>query len=520
LIIAEKALPRFDLLSFTSDIFTRSPSDLLRGAFILKQYWLGQLAMYASWQLAGDAGIVIMRAICYTAILTGILFWMRTFVSGIYPLVFTILTGVLLRDIPNERPQLFSFLFFALTLYLLDRLFSDNCRSKSVIIALLCTMLAWSNTHGAYILGVGLCSIFLISHFIQTMLRHTAFDWIAVATISGAVSVTLINPNSPRELLAYLSMPPSSITNNFEYMTPFTAITNHHYWFAAYWIYLASTFCVIVIFRKRFPLQHILTLFALILLSFTALRYMIFPLLASSLVVRHLPEISLDRSSAIILTSVFALWIFLTWDKNVLKFSPQSSFPIQAAEFISSTKPVPQLFNYYDWGGYLSLSVPGIKVFIDGRGLSEKVSSLHDQIMHGENSEYLLNSFGINTVVVPSLNPLTGMYYQLIERLSASPAWFLVYYDSSALVYCRNVPGNNAIINRFGINKQEAKLQIIKAADRMNAENPKRELVWLAKANALQLLGRHAEARESFEKVLNLNPDNAWARRMTMIRVR
>jgi len=130
-------LPASDPLSFTVTDHNPWRPESNRIPFLLKQYWLGQLALYGTWKLAGTGGIVLLRALTYTAILAFLCVWMRRLCRGIFPLVLVALTGFMLREIPNERPQLFSFLFMPLTLYLLERIsVRDGGHHKAALFAL------------------------------------------------------------------------------------------------------------------------------------------------------------------------------------------------------------------------------------------------------------------------------------------------------------------------------------------------------------------------------------------------
>ncbi len=513
--IAEhRSLPASDPFSFTVTDHNPFRPDSGRVKFLLTQYWLGQLALYGTWTLSGDAGIVLLRAACYTGILAGMYFWMRRFNKGVFPAIAIFLAGLLLRAIPNERPQLFSLVLMPLLLFMLERVSESERPRYKEMAAIPLLILLWANIHGAYILGVALCCIYLFSHLLLVILRKTERDGKLIATLSAASLISMANPNGIGAFTEILQVNRVYASSIYENLSPFYVTFKHHHLYLSYWMFLVTSTATIALYRKRIPLRHILAITCLLLLSMTALRYMIFPLLAAPLLVRYLPEVSLDRISASAMAAGLILWASISWTGNVFMFRPLPSFPSKAAEFLLSAKPPPQLFNFYDWGGYLPWKVPELRVFVDGRGLAEEISNLHDEIMHGSNWESVFKRYGINTVVIPSLNPFSGTYFPLVDRLASSPEWFLVYYDSTALVFSRNIPGNNSIISRFSKDKKEVKLQTILAADRLIADNPKLEQVWMAKANALQLLGRRDEAITAYEQTLRLNPSNEWARVM------
>jgi hypothetical protein len=513
--IAEhRTIPASDPFSFTITDHNPFRPDSGRVKFLLKQYWLGQLALYGLWSLSGDAGIVLLRAACYTIILAGLYLWMRRLNKGILPAIAILLTGILLKAIPNERPQLFSFVLMPLLLFLLEKVSDPQKPRYCEMAAIPLIILIWANIHGAYILGVVLCCIYLLSHLFLVLIRKTEHDGKLIVTLSTALIISIANPNGIGAFTEIFQVNRGYAASIYENLSPFYVTIKLHQFFLPYWVFLIASLATLVIHRKQIHLRHFLVISCLLLLSLSALRYMIFPLLAAPLIIKYFPDLRLDKLSVAVFVSGLVLWICLSWSGNIFTFRPLPSFPVKAAEFLIYVRPSPQLFNYYNWGGYLPWKIPGLKVFVDGRGLAEELSNMHDEIMHGSNWEPVFNKYGVNLVVIPSLSPTSGVYFKLVDKISSSPEWFLVYYDSAALVFCRNVSGNSDIISRFNRDKHEVKQQIVLAADRMIAENPKLEPVWIAKANALQLLGRRNEAVAAYERVLKLNPSNKWARTM------
>src|SRR6185369_11324916 len=81
-----KSLPSSDPFSYTINYINNSEHFAQRNAFILKQYWLGQLALYGVWKMAGEAGMVVLRATIYTGTLAFIYWWLKRSKSGIIPL--------------------------------------------------------------------------------------------------------------------------------------------------------------------------------------------------------------------------------------------------------------------------------------------------------------------------------------------------------------------------------------------------------------------------------------------------
>lgn len=517
-IAAHNTLPVSDFLSFTVADHNPFRPESQRIAFLLKQYWLGQLALFGTWQLFGSAGIVLLRAVVYTGILALLFFWMRRHNKGILPLCLTLLVGLLLREIPNERPQLFSLAFTPLLLFLLEIGADLAWPRRLALFGLPLLMLAWSNIHGAYILGVGLIVLAVAPDLIKNIACKRAIDLPFTVSAFCAILVTVVNPAGLLVWKEFIHSDSSYIASIYENLSPWFAAVRLHDWHPAYWAYLCI--CLVVILRRWRSMErkHLLILTGLCFFSLSALRYLVFPLLAAPYLVRYLPDINWRPRYLVAVSIAAALWVGASWDNHLLEFRPRSSFPQAATEFLMLQRPAPQLFNHYDWGGYISWFAPGVKTFIDGRGLVEEISLLQDRTMNGEAWQETLDRYGINTVIIPGMSETSGTVYPLAGLLASAGAWRLVFADAVALVFVRNSEANELIIARHGLDAKALQVHLIQMADRLIIESPAREEYWQTKANALQLLGDQLGARAAYRRVLEINPGNEWAKRMLAIR--
>ena len=66
------------------------------------------------------------------------------------------------------RPNLFSFLFAASMIFLIERYREDP--KKRYQIGLFITMVLWANMHGGYIIGVGLLLIYIVTEAIVLLI--------------------------------------------------------------------------------------------------------------------------------------------------------------------------------------------------------------------------------------------------------------------------------------------------------------------------------------------------------------
>lgn len=508
-------LPDSDPLSFTVTDHNPWRPESQRVPFLLKQYWLGQLALYGTWKLAGSTGIVLLRAVTYTVIIAFLWGWMRRISQGIAPFVLVVLTGFLLREIPNERPQLFSFLLMPLTLYLLEYISErDKGHRKAALIALPVIILVWANTHGAYLLGVMLIACYLGIHLLYCLRDHRKPDFALLTSLVTAGAMSFLNPVGITIWKEFLSTNATYSSSIYETLTPwFAAIKNHDY-HPAYWISILLAIVGLLRCRSTVKPVHLLVVSALICLSLTGLRYLVFPLLAAPLFVRYLPTIPVTIRSATLLVIFCAVWLGFTWDNRVFEFKEQSGFPAGGAAFLRQQAPLRNCFNFYDWGGYLSWTVPGLKTFIDGRGLIEEISNTYDEVMEGKSWRETMDRYNINYVIIPGMSETPGTPYPLAKLLVDSTDWKLVFADDVALVFVRDVPENSHIITRYAMDRRALQIYLLKFAERLITRSPNAEGPWQTKANALQRLGDKQAALAAYRRTLQINPNNTWARRM------
>lgn len=516
-IAQHKSLPAHDPFSYTVEAANPFRPDSGRVPFILKQYWMGQLALHGIWNLAGSVGIVALRTLLYTAVVAFAYLWMRRLKSGALPLFLAILIAHLLSAYPNERPQLFSFLFMPLVLFLLERLRSEVASVPRLTGAVLASlMLLWANTHGAYLLGMALVCIYLGVHLALALAGREKFNGPLVGFGLLACLVTLANPNGWGAFVEFIHTLPTYAQGVEENITPFSAALSDGEYFPAYWAFLLLTLTTLVLkFREIRPV-HFVVLAALVLLSLSGLRHMPYLLLAAPLLVFCWPEIPWGKWSGIAVIALLVFCVATADFRQALQFRTARGFPEKAVAFIDQTKPAGRIFNFYDWGGYLLWYLPEYPVFTDGRGLVEEIVGQHDTAMWEGGWQGILDSYEVNIVLIPGLSQYSGRVYPLALNLYRDAHWHLVYRDEVALVFVREGAENTEVIARYALPKHELHRHIVARVDWLLADKkPSRtDGFWLTRGNSEWFLGDAAAARESFRKVLEEDPQNAQARRM------
>lgn len=121
--------------------------------------------------------------------------------------------------------------------------------------------------------------------------------------------------------------------------------------------------------------------------------------------------------------------------------SEETYYPKNAISYLSSNPTDGNLFNAFNWGGYLIYAYPAKKIFIDGRMLSwvnnhstlnesryatkEYVSLIQGKASFREASE----KYFIDTVLIPNKK------YESFEKLLSNLGWVAVYQDNLSIIY-------------------------------------------------------------------------------------
>jgi hypothetical protein len=188
LIVATHHIPHIDIYSYT-----------VLGKPWVVQEWLSEVIMYGLRRWFGLYGILFFRAVLLFIIYALVArLIVKRMGSGMGAWVLLGLTAYAGTVNWTERPNLFSYLFFVLTLHLIDK----HDRSIWWFVPL---AVVWANMHGMVIIGVGLVALISISEWLKHLLRWDGADlmWakrlglVAVCGLGG----TLINPAGPRLLI-------------------------------------------------------------------------------------------------------------------------------------------------------------------------------------------------------------------------------------------------------------------------------------------------------------------------------
>lgn len=464
-----RALPQKDPFSFASP-----QAESSREHFILKAYWLSQLIFYGFYEAGGWPGIIVLRFI-----VVGWLLWLLArYVKGddiIRASLLLIFLTVFLKDYFNDRPQVFSFIFYAWLLFLLDRLRQSDAGSSrpAVSAGIPILMAAWANMHGGHVIGQLTIVHYIVMEgmkFLHVKLgptdRHT-YRFIVSVGLIGLIC-SFVNPNTYHALIELLRMPPS-LFRVTEYL-PTTEVFNtlKIRSMALYWLILLMTGCALVVTGNRNDITQATILAATGYFSFTSMRYVPFfmiaalPFLVDSL--SDLRIIRWSRPAVAALALSGALYFSAGETGNISRamsgrWLSGYTAPERAVTFILRADLKGNMYNYYDYGGYLIWRLsPERKVFLDGRSIDPRVyeesllinsagSASADELPYWKAA---FAAYDINYVVVRRIES-NDLVLPLCRAMLNDNDWVPVFSDINTLIFVKATPENAAVINHFEI---------------------------------------------------------------------
>ena len=474
------------------------PEEARRG-FILKQYWLSQLLSYGLYLLTGFWGIVFMRASVLTLMFYFLYRLMRREGAGILLSLLLIYVAelVIVKEFTyvGDRPQMWTSLFAVLVIYVLEGLKEKRQWAYAVLPLL---MFFWANMHAGFVLGNVIIAIYLAAGLIF----RTAGATFIIST-ALAILISGLNPNGYIPFLSLLSTFINIETAEYWQAITETQSIFQHASLRGIMKFLPFFSGILILSLVSFPLnlkrtlwekKELVLIYVLVfVMGVQAIRYIVFFVTVACLItainlqpainrLRVLEAKEIFRKASFVITSVLVLLMAgsLTasgYKRTSLKMEkPYNNDYKGAADFIRHERLSGRIFNDYTPGGYLIWRLhPDIKVFTDGRALSLKGFDLFRDIADNPFrplSRYditplyvrALSSFEIDLVVLSGCDKASGVTIPLSYALINDNRWAIVYADSGAIVFMRDLPENRDFIEKYRLPKTRGYRNILTMA--------------------------------------------------------
>jgi hypothetical protein len=515
----------------------------------LKNSWLSQLIFYLAYLLGGFTGIGILKSIIFVlAYFVLYLTMLRRGAGHLSSFFILCLVAFIGIDFNYTRPQIFSFLLFTCTLY---TLYDFRNGGKSIYLLPL-LMLIWSNLHGGFILGILVIFTFSFTEFLKYLFKNK----ISILKISildkgqikrlglfsfVSIITSLINPNGYKTFLFPLIQERSLFATIEEYHRPMP-YEYHAYWFM---LTLVVISILILVKKRNLDLAELFLAVIVIVPSLTGIRYIIFFALGTGVFLAYsmtyagmqlkewgpfkkiikTPKLSgIDikgfLSTVLVFVSIIISIRIGTSGKVLELEMGENRYPSGAVAFIQKNKISGNMFNPYNWGGYLVWQLyPDYRVFIYGRSLNETAFFHYNQISKAEKGneiglplwKRLLNAYNVNFILT-SATGSSGNIIPLVDMLYMSNEWKLIYLDGKSMIFLKDVPDNQSVIHKYQLSKEEMDNEIISECEQGIKDAPATWGYYETLGYVYMKKNRLNEAAAMFQKYLSMNPNDENAR--------
>jgi hypothetical protein len=465
---ANGEMPSDDPFLFSS----ASPLDA-RASLILRGYPLSQMLFFGTYTLAGVYALMVLKGLLMT-LFYGLL-WDHFRRSGLHPITALAIVGplpLLFFRFDELRPQVFSFIFTLLVLQLIETILAHERRHKSLVmplkrymVLLPAIMLLWANLHRGFIIGIGILFVYLFSEWIARKknlnpLSDATFRRLVILTVVSA-GITFFNPvglTATWASFTEVAGPFSKVIDEFlGTLKYFEFIGMKHIGY----LVVATAFvpALALLFKWReLSITHLLLLAAFLIAGIMSFRFS----LLMVAVVLAIACVYFARDLNRWLTSAKGVPMILLWcislgflansalSRTSLFTAPleTGAIPSTAVDYLAQSKPAGNVYNFFEYGGYLSWRLYPQKIFIDQRNLSWDTYEEYSQCWRGDYSG-IFRKYQIGVVFYPIYERASGKLSRLVAGLLNDQQWGVGYYDGRDIVFLRKeINDNQPLLNK------------------------------------------------------------------------
>jgi hypothetical protein len=377
-ILDHKQVPTVDFFSYT-----------VAGKPWISVEWLSEVFFAAAFKFGGWQAVVFLAAIACSAVIGILGFYLVRHLRFSVAIGWTVLTAIAISPHFFARPHVFSYVLFAVWMIkLLDAYDADDFDLSSFF-TFAPLMILWANLHGSFTLGLVLLYVFVGYCLCQNVVkRDYTKSWrllILMLTVTLCALITPYGISSALMTKAELNLKFAS-EHIAELHSPDFQNSRFHS------IFLVAILSAIAGLGVRLRGARLIAFSIILLMGLSYTRGLtMFFLLAPIILARpaststrwlapetqtsHSDRTSdpvlafLEKRSILIVVgsmAVAALITVSTWWRGDVG-PPEAIAPKGAIDFVRRANIKGNVFNEYDFGGYLIFS--GIPTFVDGRDL-------------------------------------------------------------------------------------------------------------------------------------------------------
>ena len=409
-ILREESLRLYDAYSFTA-----------QGLEVINHEWLSQIIMAKLQALGSDLALFVWKFIVYASILIFTWLCLDKVKNRLGKICIFILCILAMRAGISFRPQIFSYLFLSLIIFIEEREFlSKNLevKLKSLLYPLL--FLAWSNMHGAFVLGLCICGLYAIS-------REQRFFSKNMLILAVSFVFTLLNPYGSN--LYFYIFHELTLGVSKEFISEWQAFSFAARESAFLLVFLICLSGFLAQYRNSNYKNLILFLVAAYL-GFSSVRNTpLIAILGLPALIAAINYFLTDKRSSKTNETVYtilaaptlllSIFMLLTTNYNFKISTEDDNYPIKSVEWLKKNHVKGNLALPLHWGGYALYHLyPEMRVSIDGRWAT----------VYSED----LMKFAHNL----SYNAEKGLWERMLSQAGAD--YFLAEKDNPALNEFRN----------------------------------------------------------------------------------
>jgi len=446
----------------THDIFSYTMPNFP----LIMHEWLTDIAMFAIQKYAG----LLTLSIIFAMITAGAFFLAAFGVRARkeYKIIAAILGMIASIPILGVRPQILSLLGLALVIFIIFR-FRENTQTR-LIYALPPFFLLWANVHGGFFAGLAFIGLFLgleTGKLVVAFILQKIKKWPKLVLAGGRIARNSLELSSVKKLAAiYFISIAATFINPYGwriYVEIFTTIfdsyakANIGEWLPVtvanpmsfqFIIYLALLGILLLMSLRNVDYTYLTMAAIFLYLGFESWRNMpvfliistpLWVTIVESLVGTELLKLVQKKWFLIIVLAAVAVTANQQVQatapiaNSIDKLAEVGNYPLGAVRYLKANPIEGNMFNEYNWGGFLIWQYPEKKVFIDGRMPSWRIGSqrifeeFNDAMSFNDGWDKTFAKYDVKFALVYD-NPLN-------QAMFVSIGWKKDYGDGLAAVY-------------------------------------------------------------------------------------
>lgn len=438
--IENKSFHRYDVFTYTVN----------QNEYIA-MYWLFQILIFLIYKISGYKGLSFLTPVLVTFLF--LIIFLRMNKGKIHKSISFIVISiiVLIAELRfSLRPELFSWIFLVLILFILDEYFNKN---KNYLYLLPFIQVLWTNFHGIFILGW----IVMVFYFLSYIFHYRKFDKEFFKYVLISILSSFLNPYFLKGVLfpfyLFTRLQEKSVFKDviFEFASPFSKkalflMPKTPLLLFYFFIFLSILFFILT-FKKR-KLHEFLILSSFLYLSYTAVRNIPLFLIAYSqilaLSINNFYNSIKKFLDYFVYILSFIIFLFLIriftnsfyYDRGGGNFGiglDDLTQPVGASDFILKNNLKGKILNDLNHGSWLIWSVRE-KVFIDGRleVMKEKFFKKYKESFRPGGILELIREYKPDLVIFDHSYPEALFWDRDIKSM---PDWRMIYADYKSVIF-------------------------------------------------------------------------------------